>query len=379
MMKRLLFLFLFIAFSPLAFAADRYWCGGGSSVNWNATGPTNWCTASNGVGTDASVPGSTDAVIFDGVGVGASNSTLSASTEIVSLDMTGYTNTLTHSNSQTLTINGLLFILSSGMTYLSSSASAVIFTSTSGTTLITTNGKNIRTSTFNGAGGTFQLQDDWVGSPVVVGSNTTTLTAGTLDCNGHSFSTGILSTSNSNTRAISCAGGTVNLFGSGNVLAASTTTGLTVDFSNNGVLGINNTSAASATLQLGTVSSAFGDVVISPGGSGAVIFQGTNTYNRIVSVGTKNITFPASVTTTLTAVPIISLATIISSSAGSAATLSLSSGSVCIDRSSIKDITATGGATWYAQNSTSVSGNTGITFSACPSAAGGGGSFTFVQ
>ncbi|MFH1049074.1 MAG: hypothetical protein V1732_05425 [Patescibacteria group bacterium] len=32
---------LFFAFPSFANAASRYWVGGGSSTNWNATSPTN--------------------------------------------------------------------------------------------------------------------------------------------------------------------------------------------------------------------------------------------------------------------------------------------------------------------------------------------------
>jgi len=77
--------------------ALRYWVGGGSSANWNATGNTNWGTASN-TQDNASVPGDTDDVIFDGVGTGASNSTCNAAITINSLVMTGYANTLSTSN-----------------------------------------------------------------------------------------------------------------------------------------------------------------------------------------------------------------------------------------------------------------------------------------
>ena len=49
--------------------ASRYWVGGGSSVNWNATGNTNWAALSGGAG-NQSVPTSTDDVFFD---TGSSN------------------------------------------------------------------------------------------------------------------------------------------------------------------------------------------------------------------------------------------------------------------------------------------------------------------
>ena len=76
--------------------ASRYWVGGGSSVNWNATGNTNW-SATSGVLSNASVPGATDDVIFDGAGAsGNTNATISAITTILSFTSSvGYTATIT--------------------------------------------------------------------------------------------------------------------------------------------------------------------------------------------------------------------------------------------------------------------------------------------
>lgn len=85
--------------------ATRYWVGGGSSANWNATAPTNWSATSGGAN-DASVPTSVDDVIFDGAGAtGNTNSTISATITVLSLNITtGYTATMTHN--AVLTIAG---------------------------------------------------------------------------------------------------------------------------------------------------------------------------------------------------------------------------------------------------------------------------------
>lgn len=86
--------------------ASRYWVGGGASVNWNATGNTNWGSVS-GTKDNASVPTSADDVTFDGVGTtGNSNSTISATITILSLNITtGYTATMTHNGSLTIAGN----------------------------------------------------------------------------------------------------------------------------------------------------------------------------------------------------------------------------------------------------------------------------------
>jgi hypothetical protein len=77
--------------------ASRYWVGGGSSSNWNATGNTNWGSASGGAN-NASVPTSADVAIFDGAGaLGNTNSTISAIITVGGYSVTsGYTATINH-------------------------------------------------------------------------------------------------------------------------------------------------------------------------------------------------------------------------------------------------------------------------------------------
>jgi hypothetical protein len=74
--------------------ASRYWVGGGSSVNWNATANTNWAATSGGAN-NQSVPTSADDVIFDTT---ASPATISATITILTFTKTaGYTGTITRS------------------------------------------------------------------------------------------------------------------------------------------------------------------------------------------------------------------------------------------------------------------------------------------
>ena len=80
---------------------SRYWVGGGSSVNWNATANTNWAATSGGAN-NQSVPTSIDDVIFDTT---ASPATISATITILSFRKDpGYTGTITRS--ATLTVAG---------------------------------------------------------------------------------------------------------------------------------------------------------------------------------------------------------------------------------------------------------------------------------
>ena len=177
----LLFALLVIGFSykHVVSAASRYWVGGGSSANWNATGNTNWSATSGGAN-NASVPSLADDVFFDGVGANAQDpSTISASVFIVSLNMTGYTNTLTH-NAVLLSITGPATFVS-GMTYTPLETST-IFLSANAT--FTTGGKLMPTIAITA--GTITLGDNlsFMASKVI----TLSLTGNFLDLNGKTVS-----------------------------------------------------------------------------------------------------------------------------------------------------------------------------------------------
>src|SRR3989344_968076 len=201
----------FLFFPNITFAANRYWVGGGSSANWNATTPTNWGSASN-TQDDASVPGASDDVFFDGVGTGNSASTISASITINSLDMTGYANTLTHNASVTLTHDSSgVFKLASGMTYTLGNVrtSAVTFTGISGTTAITTAGKTVGNITLSGTRGTWQLQD------ALTPSGDLQLDRGTFDSNSQTMIMGTLSVSGTNARTLTLGSSAITITGGG--------------------------------------------------------------------------------------------------------------------------------------------------------------------
>src|SRR3989304_1617746 len=189
--------------------ASRFWVGGGSSTNWDATANTNWAATSGGAG-NQSVPTTGDDVFFDansGVGTSVMNVALS----LRSFDCNGYAGTLTHNSAITMTITGndatapgtVAFRLASGMTYPlgNSATSALSFTSTSGTSTITTTGKTTGNLTTNGAGGTFSLGD-------ALTANILTVTAGIFTANNQNLSILSFSSSNSNTRTITMGSGT---------------------------------------------------------------------------------------------------------------------------------------------------------------------------
>ena len=79
--------------------SSRYWVGGGSSTNWNATSPTNW-SATDGGSNDASVPADGDDVYLKS----AADCVINVTTALLrSFDMTSYSGTL--SGTSTLNVS----------------------------------------------------------------------------------------------------------------------------------------------------------------------------------------------------------------------------------------------------------------------------------
>jgi hypothetical protein len=243
------------------------------------------------------------------------------------------------------------------MTY--TATATVSFEATSSKT-ITTNAKTLGQVTFNGVGGTWTLQD------ALTSTGTITLTNGTLDTNGKAVSGSTFSSNNSNTRALTLGATTLTCTGNGpSAFTIATTTGMTLSA---GTSTISMTSASAKTFAGGGLTY----YNLNQGGAGALTISGSNTFNDI-----KNTVQPNTVTFTISTTQIVSnfsltgtagnLITINSSTAGTQATLSKSSGTVSCNYLSIKDSAATGGAGWYAgTTSTNVSGNTGWIFTAPP-------------
>jgi hypothetical protein len=140
---------------------------------------------------------------------------------------TGYAGAL---NNSAFTVYGN-FKASTGMTR-SAGTNGITFAATSGTKTITSANVNFDCPfTFNGVGGTWQLQD-----ALTSGSNarTCTLTAGTLNLNGYTLTIGLFNSSNSNTRTLAF-GTTGKIVLTGNsttIFTTSTATGLTVTGTN---------------------------------------------------------------------------------------------------------------------------------------------------
>lgn len=174
--------------------AIRYFLNIG--VNWGDT--ANWSDTSGGTG-GFSVPTNVDDVFFD---ANSGNCTVNASARVcLTLNFTGYTNTITMSN--TITVSGNV-TLGAGMGIAGASALIVDETST-----LTSNGKTWSAPfTFSGTSKTFTLGDNWAisGQVNLSGTTATTINSNTLTSSGNLTST--TSATTSGTTNISLTGGT---------------------------------------------------------------------------------------------------------------------------------------------------------------------------
>ncbi len=183
--------------------ADRFWVGG--TGNWNSTG--EWSNTSGGA-SGASVPTSTTDVYFDANSFTAGGQVVtstSSSDACHSMTWTGATNTPTFiiNNNPGFSVYGDLTTISAMVFYTSVSNGQLTFKSTSGTHYITTNGLVFGAPSganqyspkmiFNGAGGTWQLMDDWhfqsTNYPTFIESAKFVILAGTFDMNNNDVGT----------------------------------------------------------------------------------------------------------------------------------------------------------------------------------------------
>lgn len=195
---------------------------GTSAVNCTYSGATGTRTISHG----STAGGAESNAVSFNITAGTDTVTITSATgsSIKDLIFTGFAGTFTVG---TRAIYGD-FTLSTGMT-LTAGTNVTTFGKTSGTQKITTNGKTMDFSvTFDGVGGTFQLQDN-----LAAGSaRTVTLTNGTLDLTGNSgnwtLSCGTFFSASSNIRSVAFGSGNITVVGnSASVFEMNTATNFT--------------------------------------------------------------------------------------------------------------------------------------------------------
>ena len=369
----------------IAFGTGQITVSGTSTTIWNTPIVTGLTTTGNQVVNITNATGTSRTIVtgslseansisFNISGALGTLTMLNTASETVrSLDFTGFGGTLNATSTGTIYGN---LKLSTGMT-LTAIGSAMTFGATSGTQQITTNAKTINFPlTFNGVGGTFQLQD-----ALTMGSTrTATLTNGTLDLNGKTLTVGTAFTTATGTKNLTFNGGTL-------VCPAATTTAFNnaqpTNFTTTAGTGVGTISMTAATAKTFVGGGSTFNCTLNQGGAGALTITDSNTFSNITntykSTGATSILFTAATTSTFAdwnaSGESTRLLTIGSVTAASH-TLSKASGTVSSDFLSISRSTATGGAGWYAgANSTDGGNNSGWIFTAPPAPSGSNSNF----
>jgi hypothetical protein len=196
-----------VSVRAITFGTGKIVVTGNNGAVFNTDTATNFSYTGSG-NIEGSYSGSTGTRIFvigntaGGSQAVALNLKVTAGTDSVSVyqhwkdvDFTGFAGTLTNTGIKVFYGN---LTLSTGMT-LGSGTVSLTFAATSGTKTITSNGKTMDFPvTFDGVGGTWQLQDNMT----LAAGRTTTLTNGTVDLNSKTLSTGVFVSANSNARTI---------------------------------------------------------------------------------------------------------------------------------------------------------------------------------
>jgi hypothetical protein len=356
--------------------AKTVFYGQTGSANWAATGSGSWSATSGGALDATMFPLPQDTAVFPAATYPASGSTttINGSLFIGTIDMS-----LRTSNTMTLTIANACSIFGNWIngTGITLSGTGLLFFYGQTTQQITSSAKTFtQPITINSVGGTFQLQDALITGTGV----TTTLTNGTLDLNGFTYTVGT---------AFTTATGTKNLTFNGGTLVCPTAN--TTSFNNAAPTGFTTTagtgtgaiSMTAATAKTFVGGGSTFNCTLNQGGAGALTITGSNTFSNITntykSTGATSILFTAATTSTFTdwnaSGETTRLLTIGSVTAASH-TLSKASGTVSADFLSISRSTATGGAGWYAgANSTDGGNNTGWIFTAPPAPSAGNANF----
>lgn len=342
--------------------ASRYFVGSGT----NSSSTASWSATSGGA-SGATVPTAADDVHLDANSPG--NLTLDASLSCLSFDCTGFTHTLTHNGSVTLTVAGGTFKLVPGMTYTlgSVTSSAIAFTqSSAGTVSIDTGGKNIgNVTTASGltvSSASYQL----VGSTTLGATASWIHNAGTFDTNSQAFSVGLFQSNSSNTRTILFGSSTVTLTGAvtSTVWNTNTITGLTFTPGTSTVSLTGAFTGAGGTFGGGGLT--FNNLTSTA--TGTWLLNGGNTFNTVTITGVQTVNFRRSTTTTVQNFIVWgssgNVIVLQSDLAGTQWTLACSSRLyIWLDWVSLKDAKTSGTTVFFAgADSTNVSNNTGWTF-----------------
>lgn len=346
-------------------ATTTYWIG--DSGNWSDTAEWSW--GSGLAGSTTRVPLPQDTVVFDANSFSTTGFTVTAGGasgmprlgKDITFATVGADNPTLAFASVGTTIYGSL-TLSSGMTITGTSITN--FEGRSASTLtsagVSFGGQQVLVAVF---GSTLTLQDAFTSTDVL------SLTNGTLDANDFNVTVGFFVSSGAAiSRTLVMGNGTWTVTSTGTVWNASTNASFIVTPESSTIL-ISNTTATSKTFAGGgrtyaTLNAAGDNIIV----TGSNIFSNVKVNTAGFTNGLKFTSATTNIiTSTLTSNGSLGrVAKLVAVTGGSAATIQIDSGIVCLEYMSIQDITASGSASFYAANSTSVSGNSGWSFSQCP-------------
>lgn len=284
------------------------------------------------------------------------------SADIKNLDFTGFSGTYAQSS----IFHGLYGDLTFSPTMTSTTTTGtLVFINTTNTAVIRSNGhiSGIRIQVC----GPVTLGDAYtsnVSTGFSVGTNTGNgVRSGNFNTGGYNLTLQSFVSNGSSPLTVSLGSSNVTITGSGSAWSIQSVTTI-----NAGTSTISMTSASAKTFA-GFTRTYY---KLNQGGAGALTVTGANSFNDITATTRPStVTLPSSTTTTVSNFTLSgtagNLVTLNSSTAGTAATLSKSSGTVTVSYLSIRDSTATGGATWRAPSNlgnVNVSNNTGWNFTA---------------
>lgn len=325
----------------------KFWIGG--TGNWSDT--THWSISSGGAG-GASVPTSTDNVYFDAnsFSSGSQIVTVDTAANCADMDWTGVLNNQTFAGSAALNISGsLTFVSGMNPTY----SGTITFTSTATGKTVTVAKTLACAITFDGTGGSWQLQDD-----LNIGSKTIKLTRGTLDTNGKTVTCGPFDGSATNTRTLTLGASTINASGNW--------------FFNSGGLTLN---AGTSIIKLTGASYFYGAYKtyneVQLNGTSHIVLH-NNSFTTLTRTGTAtktdSVTFYAdqTITGTLTLNGNSSTNRLMVKSSVAGTKYTLTAAAISVSNADFMDIGGAGAGNWDLSGITGGSGNcagnTGITF-----------------
>jgi hypothetical protein len=352
-------------------------CGGNTGITfpapktvyWNLAGgtwsATGWCTASGGTPDINQFPLAQDTAVFDNAG-SAGTVQINAAWNIGTFDASLRTSAMTFfTSSNSPTIYGD-WKFGTGVT--SSSATGTINFSKNGTQTITSNGVQFGCPvTINHPLANVQLADALSLGAVRV----LQLLSGTFDAVTYNVTTGQF-VSNSTTNTLRMGSGTWTLSGTGDVWSCAVSPVLIASTS---TIVLSNTSTSSRVFNGGGLY--YNKLTIGGAtGTSTLIINGTNTFGELASTKTvaHTITFPTNTTTTIGKWAVTgtvgNVVTVNSDTAATAFTLSIAGpANSGIDYLSVRDCTVattSPGEFYVGANSTNVSNNTRVIFTATP-------------